>query len=94
MSLPTYARFYDKDGVELGTQFVNVGWFMNAEALSGKLLELATIYSADHIKVYSYTIPTSLIRAVGDPKNGTWAERRGRFVEQLKEIMENTRRTA
>lgn len=31
MSLPSYAISYDKDGVELHREFINVGWFLNKE---------------------------------------------------------------
>lgn len=60
MSLSTYARFYDKDGKEIGIQFVNVGWLFSPEYLAREVANLADIYDAVEFQVYGYTFPISL----------------------------------
>ena len=62
MSLPTYARFYDKDGKEIGIQFINVGWIFSPEYLAREIANLADIYDAVEFQVYGYTFPISLLR--------------------------------
>lgn len=58
MSLPTYAVFYDKNGIEIARQFVNVGWWVDEDNFADAVLNLPVIYSAKTIQLYGITINT------------------------------------
>ncbi len=71
MSLPTYAVFFDSDGNELGRQFVNVGWWVDADNFSDAVCGLAKINSAEYIELYDILIPTNILPQYDKPN---WKE--------------------
>lgn len=92
MSLPSYAKFYNKDDKLLGTQFINAGWVMTTEGLVSSLLELAQFYETDYVMAYSYKIPAKMIEDVRNPETGEWKDRKELFTSQIREIMERVDR--
>jgi len=78
MSLPSYAKFYDKNDKEIGYIFINVGWFIDIDRLIDNLVEFPVIYHAEYVVVYHYKIPMKLLNH--DSKIGEWRDRLRDFL--------------
>lgn len=80
MSMPTLAKFYNKNNEEIADQFINVGWYLNPVSLAEQLCHLARIKDCEYIIAYKYKFPSTI-----------WARNNyiyTKFCEEIKNIMD------
>lgn len=61
MSLPTYARFYDKNDEVIAHHAVNVGWWLDEDNFTRAVLELPWVRDAEYCVLYGITLPKHVI---------------------------------
>ena len=67
MSLPSYARFYRKDGTLVGNCFVNIGWTIDVRNMMRVIFskfpkQVYTDERIDYFEVYQWRFPMEFIR--------------------------------
>jgi len=78
MSLPTYAKFYNKDDNIIAKHFVNVGWWLDEENFSDAVMELPWIRDAEYCILYGITITKKFLI---EPKTTDWKKYRESIIE-------------
>jgi hypothetical protein len=69
VSLPTYAVFFDSNHNKIAHQFVNVGWWVDADNFASAVYSLAIIPSANYIELYGIKVPTKILPQYRDKEN-------------------------
>jgi len=90
MSLPTYALFFDANGDVVAKQFVNVGWWVDADNFADAIMSLPNIKNATTVELYGVSIPTSLFYS-NDSLDG-WTKSRKRIADNIQSYLDEFNR--